>query len=417
MKKHLFLSVLILSVAITACQAQDEDPFLVEDIGPVSPLLNPETAEVENCTVVSQAEAPTPAVDSIYAPVSEADWVTGAESPSVTFITYSDFQCPFCAVMADYLAQLQAEFPEDVQIVFRQFPLIGEPGSVILDKTDLAAKAAEAAGRQDQFWAMHNLLYEQQAEWVELTPEEFEVWLLTEAELIELDIEQFGADFVSEELSAFAREAWDAGREIGLTGTPTLLINDEPYLGPLTYATLNEITSLHALEKRQYNDCPPMVIDPLKQYTATIVTEKGEIVIELWPDVAPIAVNNFVFLAQNGWYVDVPFHRVLEDFMAQGGDPSGTGSGSPGYLFAIEISPLVTFDRRGLFAMANSGPTSNGSQFFITFTELPDLNDQFTIFGEVVEGMNVALSLTLRDPSLLDQPDGTLILNITIEEK
>ena len=185
----------------------------------------------------------------------------------------------------------------------------------------------------------------------------------------------------------------------------------------MTYATLNEITSLHALEKRQYNDCPPMVIDPLKQYTATIVTEKGEIVIELWPDVAPIAVNNFVFLAQNGWYVDVPFHRVLEDFMAQGGDPSGTGAGSPGYLFAIEVSPLVTFDRRGLFAMANSGPTSNGSQFFITFTELPDLNDQFTIFGEVVEGMNVALSLTLRDPSLLDQPDGTLILDITIEEK
>ncbi|MCH7663708.1 MAG: thioredoxin domain-containing protein, partial [Chloroflexi bacterium] len=117
MKKHLSLSILILTVALTACQAQDEDPFLVEDIGPVSPLLDLFSADVENCTVVLQPSAPTPVVDSIYAPVSEADWVTGAESPSITFITYSDFQCPFCAVMADYLAQLHAEYPEDVQIV------------------------------------------------------------------------------------------------------------------------------------------------------------------------------------------------------------------------------------------------------------------------------------------------------------
>ena len=116
----------------------------------------------------------------------------------------------------------------------------------------------------------------------------------------------------------------------------------KPYTGPLTYRDLSFITNLYAIEKRQYNECPPMVIDPLKQYFATIITEKGDIVIELFPDVAPIAVNSFVFLAQNGWYVNVPFHRVLEDFMAQGGDPSGTGAGGPGYLFAIEVSSLVS---------------------------------------------------------------------------
>lgn len=417
MHKTILLATLLLSILISACQAQTDEADDFSGLGPIAPFDDLVDDDVETCTVVSQEEAPERAEDSPYAPISEADWATGAESPSITFITYSDFQCPFCAVMAATLEQLRSEFPEDVQIVFRQFPLIGEPGSVILDKTALAAKAAEAAGLQDQFWAMHDLLFERQAEWFILIPEEFETWIITEAETLDLDIEQFSADFVSEEISAFPREAWDASIEIGLTGTPTLLINDEPYTGPLSYDDLSFITNIWALRNRQYTECPPMVIDPLKQYLATIVMEQGNIVIELFPEIAPIAVNSFVFLAQNDWYDGVSFHRVIEDLMAQAGDPSGTGAGSPGYYFAIEISPDLTFDRRGLFAMANAGPTSNGSQFFITFVPLPQLDGSFTIFGEVIQGLGFALSITLRDPNLLDQPDGDIILDIIIEEK
>jgi len=106
-----------------------------------------------------------------------------------------------------------------------------------------------------------------------------------------------------------------------------------------------------------------MVIDPLKQYIATIKTEKGDIVVELIPDVAPMTVNSFVFLAGEGWFDNVTFHRVLPGFMAQGGDPSGSGMGGPGYAFKNEISPDLSFDREGLLAMANSGPDTNGSQF------------------------------------------------------
>ena len=132
---------------------------------------------------------------------------------------------------------------------------------------------------------------------------------------------------------------------------------------------------------------------------------------------APIAVNSFIFLAENGWYDGVTFHRVLPGFVAQGGDPTGTGFGGPGYAYDIEISEEVTFDSAGLLAMANSGPGSNGSQFFITYDALPDLDGRFTIFGRVISGMEVVEQITPRDPSQNPAlPPGDLILGITIEE-
>ena len=161
-----------------------------------------------------------------------------------------------------------------------------------------------------------------------------------------------------------------------------------------------------------------MVIDPLKQYIATIETEKGDIVLELFPDIAPMTVNSFVFLSRDGWLDGVTFHRVLPGFMAQGGDPSGTGMGGPGYAFKNETSPDLKFDREGLLAMANSGPDTNGSQFFITYGPAEHLNGSYTIFGEVLEGMDVVNSLTPRDPSQGGAlPPGDLIIRITIQEK
>ena len=146
--------------------------------------------------------------------------------------------------------------------------------------------------------------------------------------------------------------------------------------------------------------------------------EAGDIVIELYADKSPIAVNNFVFLARNGWFDGVTFYRVIPGYIAQTGDPTGTGFGGPGYAFVNETSADLKFDREGLVAMANSGPNSNGSQFFITFAPASNLDGGYTIFGRVISGMDVAKSIRARDPSTNpDLPPGDEIISVTVEER
>ena len=164
-----------------------------------------------------------------------------------------------------------------------------------------------------------------------------------------------------------------------------------------------------------YETGPDMTIDPEAAYFAVFKTEKGDIRIKLFAAEAPVTVNNFVFLARDGFYNNTHFHRVLENFMAQGGDPSNTGAGGPGYQFQDEIVASLQFDRAGLLAMANAGPNTNGSQFFITFAETPWLNGNHTIFGEVVEGMDVLFSISLREPRGATSP-GDLLETVEIEE-
>jgi len=146
-------------------------------------------------------------------------------------------------------------------------------------------------------------------------------------------------------------------------------------------------------KKPTFGKPPEMTIDRNKTYTATITTSCGEIVVVLDQEAAPIGVNSFVFLADKGFYDGLTFHRIVADFVIQGGDPKGDGTGGPGYGFEIETTPEVTFDEAGVLAYANSGPDSNGSQFFITLAPTPQLDpsDQgsFTIFGRVIEGLDV----------------------------
>ena len=168
---------------------------------------------------------------------------------------------------------------------------------------------------------------------------------------------------------------------------------------------------------KQYSSAPSKMIDKTKQYTATVTMAKGgQFVIQLYPDKAPITVNSFVFLARQGYFDGVTFHRVLSGFMAQGGDPTGTGMGGPGYQFVNENSNL-TFDKAGVVAMANAGPDTNGSQFFITFSPQPSLNGGYTIFGQVTSGMDVVNSIRLRDPDQNPNYPGDAIATVTITEK
>ena len=174
-----------------------------------------------------------------------------------------------------------------------------------------------------------------------------------------------------------------------------------------------------AVRNNYYSAPPDTVIDGDKEYQAAIrMAGGGEMRLNLFDDEAPTTVNNFVFLANQGFYDGTTFHRVLENFMAQGGDPTGTGTGGPGYSIAGEADNGLTFDRRGLLAMANSGsPDTAGSQFFITFTPQEGLNGGYTIFGELVEGDEVLSGISLRDPDTNPTAPGDTIEEIVIYER
>jgi cyclophilin family peptidyl-prolyl cis-trans isomerase len=164
---------------------------------------------------------------------------------------------------------------------------------------------------------------------------------------------------------------------------------------------------------QQQFEAPEEVLEPGTDYQAVIETSKGRIIAELFQDETPVTVNNFVFLTRHRYYDGVVFHRVLEDFMAQTGDPTGTGRGGPGYTFEDEIVPELSHDGPGVLSMANAGPDTNGSQFFITFAATPWLDGAHTVFGEVIEGLDVLDELQRIDPQ---QPEAFLPLTGTLDE-
>jgi len=166
---------------------------------------------------------------------------------------------------------------------------------------------------------------------------------------------------------------------------------------------------------KQWNKPPPLSIDPGKKYKATMETDKGTVVIDLFSDKAPKTVNNFVFLAREGFYDGIIFHRVISDFMAQAGDPTGKGTGGPGYKFEDEFDPGLKHDKKGILSMANAGPNTNGSQFFITHRATPHLDGKHSVFGQVIDGLQVLMSIPPRDLALAQSP-AVKIQKITIEE-
>src|SRR5215207_4547202 len=218
------------------------------------------------------------------------------------------------------------------------------------------------------------------------------------------------------------RRAKQAERRIQMAGGGIVLLilavlafmyfsNREPAAQEPSAVGTPETTTL------QYDAYPPMTIDVDKQYFALVkMANGGEFTIQLLPDKAPKTVNSFVFLARDGYFNGVTFHRVLDGFMAQGGDPTGTGMGGPGYEFENENSDL-SFDKPGVVAMANAGVDTNGSQFFITFVPTPQLNGSYTIFGQVIDGMDVVNVITRRDPDTNPSFAGDAIESVTITEQ
>jgi len=342
-------------------------------------------------------------------------------------LLYCDFQSPQCEIFNRVLDQIQKNHPNDLKVVLRPYPL---PASLVaslpagvaasLDKSQISTQAVLAAGDQGKFWEMRNVLHSKYFDWVKLSSNQFKTWVTGQAGSLGLDSGKFKQDLTSTKTAAQAQSLFDsATRLFGNFNIPTVFINGS--LQPravLSYDGLESTISLISLGAREFNSCPPFSIDPSTQYNATIHLEKGDIQIQLYADKAPLAVNSFVFLARNGWFDGVTFHRVIPGYLAQTGDPSGTGLGGPGYFFKNEISPDLEYDKPGVVGMANSGPDTNGSQFFITYAPAPNLDGGYTIFGQVLKGMDVVESLTSRDPSqAVNLPPGDKIINVTIEEK
>ncbi len=167
---------------------------------------------------------------------------------------------------------------------------------------------------------------------------------------------------------------------------------------------------------QQWPKAPKMEIDAKNTYSAILKIDKGDITVQLFADKTPLTVNNFVFLARQGFYDGTIFHRVIPDFMAQAGDPTGTGMGGPGYRFADEFHPSLRHNKGGVLSMANAGPNTNGSQFFITHVATPWLDNKHSVFGQVTSGMDVLLAIPPRDPSKRDAP-AIKLNSVTIFEK
>ena len=175
-------------------------------------------------------------------------------------------------------------------------------------------------------------------------------------------------------------------------------------------ATSTPIPTSTGAEKmaQQYSAPPALTLDTTHSYKAIFKTIKGDITVELFADKTPITVNNFVFLAREGYYDNTVFHRVIPDFMVQGGDPTGTGMGGPGYRFQDEFDATLKHDKPGILSMANAGPGTNGSQFFLTHVPTPHLDGRHSVFGHVVEGLDVLMNIAVRDPGNSSFPGDAL---------
>ncbi len=309
---------------------------------------------------------------------------------------------------------LEDTYGEDFRGTFRHFVLSYH------DKGQITAEAAEAAGAQGKFWEMHDLLYSRQQEWGQLTLDQMPDKLVEYAEELGLDTERFAQELedqvYKEKVDADTRIAI----EVGLGGTPSYVINGVVYptqqLG-LAPARIISFIELLTNPPRGYDEVPPQVIDPDKDYVATFRTSKGDFAVELFAEQAPVNVNSFVFLAQDGWYDDQTFFYVDPEFVAQSGDPTNNGFSLSfaGYTCSDEISPDLTFDEAGLLALYTPQPNNNNGQFFITYAPIPDLNGRFTIIGRIIEGMEIAQSLNSTQSGAGQPPD--YIETILIEER
>jgi cyclophilin family peptidyl-prolyl cis-trans isomerase len=262
---------------------------------------------------------------------------------------------------------------------------------------------------------MHHVLFETAQEWSSLPEEQAIKAFVGYAEDLGLDADRVQRELEDGTYREKVLAGYNEATAMGLGGTPSFLVNGRVVprgVSPEAFIKMTVSESPQA-----YDGPPPQVIDPTKSYLATIRTSKGDVLVELLPDVAPTNVNSFAFLAQDGWYDGQTFFFVQPDVVAYSGDPTGMGMVLPfsGFVCEDEIGPGATFDDAGLLAMYAPSPGRNSGMFFITMAPLPDINLQYTVIGRVIDGMEVLSSLAPAQPGDGGTPDS--IDTITIEER
>jgi peptidyl-prolyl cis-trans isomerase B (cyclophilin B) len=402
------LSVVI--VALSACAGQSGQTPAPSTSTAVTPARLGPTSTSRPTTLAPVTAAPAPTLIPL-SPVTADDWIRGPHDAPASFVVYCDFQALGCARLASVMSSILAAHPNDVNLVYRSVPI-----AVSNDKAFLAGQAAQAASEQGAFWSMYDTLYQRWDEWVDLTPEDFETWLNAAAEEANLDVEQFQDDFSSPQTLARQEQAYAAAVSAGIPSVPFVFLNGDLYRLSLDRTTLEASIRLAALQSMRFDAYPPIVIDPDRQYTAHLLLNIGEVVIQLLPRSAPKAANSFVFLAQHGWYDGNSVFRVVPGRLVETGDPSGTGIGDAGYFFETEIDPALSYDEAGMVGLTNSGAETNSSIFFISLAPIPEFNGERTIFGRVVKGLGLLQVLDARDPLVdLLQPPQAKIIRLTIE--
>jgi cyclophilin family peptidyl-prolyl cis-trans isomerase/protein-disulfide isomerase len=353
--------------------------------------------------------------------VTSADWINGPTNAPVTFTVYTDLQCPYCAEADPIFNAVLKAFPNDVRLVFRHWPLASIHANALQ-----AARAADAAGKQgqDKFFAMTEILFTNQSVWSAKSAADFTTWLNGKAASLGLDAAKFAVDLndptITQEVIADQVASDILGNELSQEyqtgfGTPTLIINGSPYMEQRSVELLSLVVNLIKNKNNAVQQCPATIIDTKKDYSATITTTRGDIVIDLLEKSAPVSVNSFVSLAQSGWFKDNIFFVVRDQYVMTG-DKTNTGLGGSGYAFKDEIDPAYTFDKEGVVGMYNYGPGTNSSQFFILKTPLATLNGRYTIFGIVTQGMEVLKAMALHETAQAVE-SADKILSVIITEK
>lgn len=420
----LMVGMLILSACSTGTPTSTPTEVVTEEATKTATATEDSSGDneiISSLNIVPGENMPCATIDNVVVPadyvqyqavveqlpeVSEEDWVKGNPDAPVTIIEYADFQCPACSAYSSYLLAYQTLYPDTFRLVFRHMPLPSIHGLAYI-----SSMAANAAGAQGMFWEMYELLFSQQSNWSSYaSEEEFTAWVLGQAETLGLDLNQFEADMLDADARAALETQTDEQLALGIHYTPFIIVNGTIMS---SFSTITQYISVYNYDG--YDTCPPWVVSPDKTYTAKLDTTVGEIYIDLNLAAAPLAVNNFVFLAQEGWYDNVPFHRVLEGFVAQTGELSGFG---PGYSFVNETDNNLSYDGPGVVGMANAGAGTNGSQFFITLAPVISLDGSYTIFGLVQEDSLALLNeIALRDPdTAVDFEDATYINSVEIIE-
>ena len=417
MKKRMFPILIIIAILLAACSKAEEGSQITEPVATAlvegeevvdpadenaAPQVGPFADADEPCKPFSFMDQELFAPASGFPPVTEDDLVVGPDDASVTFIEYSQLTCPACGGFAPTMTAIQERYPDDVRIVFRHFPF--------QDKSVLAAQALEAAEKQGKFNEFKKFMFKRRAKsggdpeltnlpddafWGSVAEKDFDAWL--EKNIVELGLEptQFLEDMYSTEIVEKVQAALNSAQILGISSTPALFFNGFKWPDDIQ-RTVEQFSVFIQLVKNQeieYDACPPVVTQTDKNYSATISTTKGDIIVDLYADIAPYAVNSFVFLAQEGWYDGLPF--IAADEFVLSGDPSDTGSGGVGYIYLDELNAEYSLTDIGMLATYNTRAGTNGSTFFINKTSLENQQSR-TIFGKVTEGMDVVNALELR---------------------